>query len=111
MLQKVYKTAIAEILANATTVVTCQIGTSDEAPTDTDDGLKGTQLVAVDLTIDQDGAAFVAKTSVPVLIPTGTAKEVVFKNQDNIVMDRVLISPIVGGPLAKIELEYKLEAV
>ncbi len=111
MLQKAYKTAIAQMFADNTTSVVCKFGASDTAPTDTDEGLKGAELASVTLDPDQDGAAFIAKTTVPVLIPNGEAKEVVFINQDNVVMDRALISPIKGGPNSKVELEYRLEAV
>lgn len=111
MLQKEFKTLIAEILQGANTEVTMKIGTSDEEPTDTDGGLKGSELVSVLAESDQDGIAFVARSVNPIVIASGTAKEICFINQDNVVMDRLLITPLEGGPNTKVELEYRLEVV
>lgn len=111
MLQKEFKTLIAEVLQQACSTVKIQLGTSTSPPTDLDNGLKGAQLVAVDLTSAQDGPRFVVRTIAPILIPTGTATEVVLTNQDSVVMDRLLITPVKGGPDSLVELEYYLEAV
>ena len=111
MLQKEFRTLIAQILAEANTEVVMKIGTSDEEPTDLDNGLKGSELVSTITETSQGGAAFIAKSIAPITIPAGTAKEICFINQDNIVLDRLLITPLEGGPNTKVELEYRLEVV
>lgn len=111
MLQKEFKTLIAEILQNANPEITMKIGTSADEPTDTDNGLKGSELVSVIADSDQSGPSFIAKTTAPILIPAGTAQEIVFINQDGVVLDRLLITPLNGGPNTKVELEYRLEAI
>ncbi len=111
MLQKEFKTVIAEAIQVACANIVCQIGASDTPPTDDDDGLKGAQVAAFEGPSDTDNAAFIFRSPAPINIPSGTAKEVIFKNTDNVVMDRLIISPITGGANVKIELEYRLEVV
>ena len=111
MLQKEFRTLIAQILAEANTEVVMKIGTSDDEPTDLDNGLKGSELVSTITETSQGGAAFIANSIAPITIPAGTAKEICFINQDNIVLDRLLITPLEGGPNTKVELEYRLEVV
>lgn len=111
MLQKEFKTLIADVLQAANPEVTIKIGTSAEVPTDTDGGLKGAELVSVITDSSQSGATFVAKTTAPISIPPGVAQEMVFINQDGVVLDRLLITPLNGGPNTKVELEYRLEVI
>ena len=111
MLQKEFKTLIAEILQNANPEITMKIGTSADEPADTDGGLKGSELVSVITESDQSGSSFIAKTAAPIVIPAGEAREMVFINQDGVVMDRLLITPLTGGPNTKVELEYRLEVI
>lgn len=111
MLQKEFKTAIAAALQATCSQVTMKIGTSADEPTDVDNGLKGAELASVTTDGDQDGSSFLAKTITSILIPSGTAQEICFINQDGVVMDRLLITPLTGGPSTKVELEYRLEVV
>ena len=111
MLQKEFKTVIAEILQNANPEITMKIGTSADEPADTDGGLKGSELVSVITESDQSGPSFIAKTVAPIVIPAGEAREMVFINQDGVVLDRLLITPLTGGPNTKVELEYRLEVI
>ena len=111
MLQREFKTLIAEILQNANPEITMKIGTSSDEPTDIDNGLKGSELVSIITESDQASSSFIAKTTSPILIPTGTAQEVIFINQDGVVLDRLLITPLNGGPNTKVELEYRLEVI
>lgn len=110
MLQKAFRTVVAEALVNANSSVTVKVGSSDAAPTDADNGLKGTELASATLEVDQDNQAFLAKVA-SLLIPSGEAKEMVFINQDGVVMDRLLITPIAGGPNGVIAVEYRLECL
>ena len=111
MLQKEFKTLIAEIFQQACPTVTVRFGTSNAVPTDTDGGLKGGQLATVALPSVQDGVRFAVRTVAPILIPSGVAAEVFLENSDGVAIDRLLITPITGGPDGLIELEYSLEAL
>lgn len=109
MLQVEFKTQLAEIIANAITSVQVQFGSSNDPLTDKDNGLKGTKLAEADLVPSQAGAAFICKSDGNITLPAGTAKEIVIVNQDDVVMDRLLITDLVGGPNAEFTVEYRLE--
>lgn len=111
MLQKEFRTLIATALQQENPTVTIRVGAGADVPTDLDNGLKGAELASVTVDSEQSNQIFLIKTLVPLLIPAGTAQEVVFENQDGVCIDRMLITPIVGGPNAKVLIEYQLESL
>lgn len=111
MLQKEFRTFIATILQENNPTVTIRVGAGAADPTDLDNGLKGAELATVTVDSEQSNQAFIAKTVTALLISAGIAQEVVFENPDGICMDRMLITPLTGGPNMKVLIEYQLESL
>lgn len=110
MLQSVFLEEVAGLIRDAADLKTFKLGSSNQAPTNADGGLVGTQLLTVTGAVSQLGNTVTLEVA-NVPYSSGDAQECGIFNGAGVMLDRLVLPKITGQAGAELNFRYVLEVI